>query len=191
MIGVDPELLRFPLCIEAVDVPCMIVGSVASMAFGEPRSTLDIDLVIAARPEDAERLISAFDPGRYYLPPVEVIRRELMRSEGTFNIIDGETSLKADIYGMGNDALNRYGFAHRIAISIDNLGDVYVAPPTCVIVGKLRYFSMSRQDKHLRDIRGMLALDTTGMDLPMIDQWAERIGVMEAWRSCRERAGEE
>jgi hypothetical protein len=101
MSGLDPDLIRFYELIESVDLPVFIGGSVATSVWGEPRATLDIDLVIAAEAPDAERLLSAFPSERYYAPPVDVVRQTLgSASPGGFNIIDMTTSLKADCYAI-------------------------------------------------------------------------------------------
>ena len=40
--------------LEELDIPYMITGSVASMAYGEPRLTLDMDIVIDLPERQAE-----------------------------------------------------------------------------------------------------------------------------------------
>lgn len=187
----DPDLVRFAEQLEAHDIPCMVVGSVASTVWGEPRSTLDIDLVIAAQPEDAERIAAIFCEPRYYAPPVEVMRREIARGgRGTFNLIDTTTGLKADIYPGANDPVNAWGMARRVAVEIE-AGIIFVAPVSSVIAGKLRYYAMSKQDKHLRDIRGMLRLSSAQVDRAFVDEVAQRHGVSAAWAECLAHPGAE
>lgn len=187
----DPDLVRFAELLENHDIPCMVVGSVASTLWGEPRSTLDIDLVVAARVDDAERIAAIFCEPRYYAPPVEVIRREISRGgSGTFNLIDNATGLKADIYPGASDPLNAWGMARRVPVDTD-AGTIFVAPVSCVITGKLRYYATSRQEKHLRDIRGMLRLNMAQVDRSHIDEVARRHGVEDAWADCLARPGAE
>ena len=49
---------------------------------------------------------------------------------------------------------------------------------------------MSHQDKHLRDIRAMLALSPELIDLGFLDHWTETHGLSVIWRQCRSRVGE-
>jgi hypothetical protein len=157
--------------LERNDIPCMVVGSVASTVWGEPRSTLDIDLVIAARTEDAERIAAIFREPRYYAPPLAIIQREIARgAQGTFNLIDTTTGLKADIYPGASDPVNAWGMARRVRVET-TAGIIFVAPVSCVIAGKLRYFAISRQDKHLRDIRGTLRLSMPRSIAPSSTWW--------------------
>ena len=187
----DPDLVRFAEQLEAHDIPCMVVGSVASTVWGEPRSTLDIDLVIAAKPEDAERIAAIFCEPRYYAPPISVMRSEIARGgRGTFNLIETTTGLKADIYPGANDPVNAWGMARRVPVET-GAGVIFIAPVSCVIAGKLRYYAMSRQDKHLRDIRGMLRLSLAEVDRSFVDKVARQHRVEDAWADCLTRPGGE
>lgn len=180
----DPDLIRFAVQLEEHDLPCMVVGSVAAVIWGEPRSTIDIDLVVAVNVEDAERLAHIFQPPRYYAPPAEVIRREIAKpGGGTFNLIDTDTGLKADVYPSANDVMNRWGMARRVAVETSGT-TIFVAPVSCVIAGKLRHFALSGQDKHLRDIRGMLRLSAAHLDREVVDAVARQCGVEQAWLDC-------
>jgi hypothetical protein len=190
MTSADKDLLSIYERLRATGIPCLIVGSVAASAYGEPRSTLDIDLVVQAGAKDAERICAAYPVDRFYVPPLEVLRRELSRRDGSFNIIDSETSLKADIYPAGSDPLIAYAFDHA---QTSKLGGqtVMLAPPTYLVAMKLRYFTISRQDKHLRDIRGILAVSGARVDTALVERVASEVGAADAWLDCQRRAGEE
>jgi hypothetical protein len=183
------DLARFCELLSDTDIHCIIVGSIAAMHFGEPRATIDIDLVLNALPEDADRIASAFRDERFYVPPISVIMRELGRTGGQFTIIDTTTGLKADCYSADKDELGQYQFAHAIA-GVLGTTPVYFAPPAAVIAKKLQYHAMSHQDKHLRDIRAMLALSPELIDLRFLDHWTETHGFSVIWRQCRSRVGE-
>ena len=102
------ELFTGPL--EALGVPYMVTGSVASTLYGEPRLTLDVDLVVEIAPERVAEVLSAFPEGEFYRPPLEVARIECRReSRGHFNLIHHETGMKADVYVAGQDELHRFG----------------------------------------------------------------------------------
>ncbi|UCF20859.1 MAG: hypothetical protein JSU87_05480 [Gemmatimonadota bacterium] len=138
----------------------MVTGAVAAIAYGEPRMTNDVDLVVRLGPGDAETLILAFASPEYYVPPLEVIEEERRRPRyGHFNIIHRDTALRADIYVVGDDPLHEWAMARRRRASIG--GDaVWFAPLEYVIVRKLEYFQQSGSDRHLRDIVGMLRLSS-------------------------------
>lgn len=141
----------------------MVTGSIASIIYGEPRLTHDIDLLVMLTHDDIETLIKIFDENNFYIPPAEVIRIEMNRSSrGHFNIIHNETGYKADIYFTGNDPVQLWGFKNRQKFDLkDNY--IWIAPPEYVIVKKLEYWEEGGSDKHLRDIEGML--EVQGSDI--------------------------
>ena len=62
------ELLRKVVeTLDQLDIDYMMTGSVASSLQGEPRSTHDIDVVVAIQETAVADLVGAFPPPRYYL----------------------------------------------------------------------------------------------------------------------------
>jgi hypothetical protein len=160
----------------------MVTGGVASIVYGEPRLTNDVDIVLALEPSDADRLAAAFPPDQYYLPPRENIREEAARSsEGHFNILDLETSLRADLYCLGQDQLMQWAMQRRRAISIGGEA-VWLAPIEYVILQKLRYYRDSGSDRHLRDIAAMVRISGNLIDAGVLDSWVTRLDVEAEWR---------
>lgn len=171
-------------------IPCMVVGSVGAIAYGEPRATVDIDLVLALRVEDIDALIAAFPGPRFYLPHREAIEAELRKRSGHLKAIEIDTGLKADLYPLGDDPLQEYGLENASSVPIAGRL-VTVAPPTYLVAMKLRWYAMSRQEKHLRDIRSMLRLSGPLIDRAIVDRWSTASRTDDAWRDCQARAGEE
>ena len=57
---------------------------------------------------------------------------------------------------------------------------VWLAPPEYVILGKLEFFREGGSEKHLRDIRAMLAV--TQVDQTFLEREISRRGLSEGWR---------
>jgi len=164
-------------------VDWMATGSIASMSYGEYRVTNDVDIILVLAENDIDKLVAAFPISEFYCPPADVINIEAAREErGHFNLIHHETGFKADIYMAGNDALTRWALQHRQQIA---LGDsiIWIAPPECVIVGKLEFFREGGSEKHLRDIHGMLA--ATDVDLAFVEREVTKRGLTEQWQRAR------
>lgn len=143
--------------LEAVGLSYMVTGSVASMVYGEPRLTLDVDVVLELQIDRAGAFLDAFPESEFYRPPLEVVRVEAGReARGHFNLIHHATGMKADIYLAASDALHRWGLAHRRRLAL-GAGAMWVAPPEYVIIRKLEFFREGGSEKHLRDVRAMLA----------------------------------
>jgi hypothetical protein len=60
-----------------------------------------------------------------------------------------------------------------------------VAPPEYVIVRKLEYYREGGSEKHLRDIRSMLAVSKDQIDQAAVDEWVQRLGLAEQWSKLR------
>jgi hypothetical protein len=65
----------------------MIGGSVASIFYGEPRLTHDVDFVVFLASEDVTKLAEIFPESDFYVPPPEMIKEEVRRERGHFNLI--------------------------------------------------------------------------------------------------------
>lgn len=143
--------------LNSLGVRYMVTGSIASIVYGEPRLTHDVDLVVMLTVGDIAKLEETFSEDRFYFPPVEVIRTEMARpARGHFNIIHMETAYKADIYFVGNEPVQLWGFANRRKALLDDR-EFWIAAPEYVIVQKLIYWNEGRHQKHLDDIRAIIA----------------------------------
>ncbi len=181
----DPALL-FVAKLNQIEAPYMVSGSVASIAYGEPRLTHDIDIVIELDRPHAGLLSLHFPPPEFYCPPADVIRIELERDcGGHFNIIHQESGFKADIYPAGHDTFSAWGLSRRKPLRLEGL-DMYLAPPEYVIVRKLEYFQIGGSEKHLRDIRSMLRISAAQVDMPELERWIRGRHLEEAWQRVQE-----
>ena len=182
----EPDLFRiFISPLSTLDIPYMVTGAVASIIYGEPRMTHDIDLVIEITPGNAQEFVNAFPPEEFYCPPVEIIKLESRRPlRGHFNLIHQETGFKADIYPIGEDRLHEWGMSKRRQIAIEG-ESLWVAPPEYVIVRKLEYYREGHSEKHMRDIRGMLEVSADQIDLEEIDKKAGGYGLQKEWQQAK------
>lgn len=182
-----PDLfLLFTTPIESAGLRYMVCGSVASMAYGEPRLTNDVDLVLALDGGNAHQLAAAFPPERFYCPPEEVISLEARRAQrGHFNIIHHDTGHKADVYTVGRDPLLVWGLANRRSIELSAGVSVWLAPPEYVILQKLSYYREGRSEKHVQDIQGMLEVSAELIDEGLLQEHIEAMQLGEAWKKVR------
>jgi len=80
---------------ERLGIPYLITGSVAAMAFGEPRLTNDIDIVAAIDEKHVRDLVMSFPSDEFYISEETV--REAIHRQGQFNIIHPESGIKVDV----------------------------------------------------------------------------------------------
>ena len=172
--------------LNARSIRYLVTGSVAAMAYGEPRLTNDIDLILEIRPADIPSLVEAFPESHYYLPPVEVLQTEQARSlRGHFNIFHLETMLKADIYLAGSDPLHHRAFQKQVKMDIDGT-PVSFAPPEYVILRKLEFFREGGSEKHLRDIASILNESGNEIDKSYLNDQVQLRGLSDAWQKAEQ-----
>ncbi len=160
----------------------MIAGGVAAIVYGEPRLTQDIDLVVAMRPKDATQFAEQFPATLFYCPPIEVIAEEAARmAYGHFNVLHLETDARADVYLAGTDVLSQRGLATRRHVTLSGLS-VPIAAPEHVILQKLRFRQQGASARHLRDVRAMLRVMGSAIDVAALEQEATVLGVAVQWR---------
>ena len=177
----DSLFAIFTSRLEAAGIPYMVTGSVASMVYGEPRLTHDVDLVVALDEGAIEALGALFPDEEFYCPPLEVVRVEARRAlRGHFNIIEHATGFKADVYLVGRDPLHRWAMQRRRSIDYEGQ-KLQVAPPEYVIVRKLEYYREGRSEKHIEDIRGMLRHSREDVDFELLASSVADAGLEREW----------
>ena len=159
----------------------MVTGSLATVAYGEPRLTVDVDLVIDLAADDVVELRRAFGGADYYCPSEDLILEEISRpAGGHINLVHPASGLKADLYFKGREPLHDWAFERRHRLRIAELG-VWFAPPEYVILRKLQFFKEGGSPKHLRDIRSVLAVRSAELDVAAIAHLGSGLGVTDLW----------
>ena len=160
----------------------IVTGSVASIIYGNPRLTHDIDLVISIDKKQAETFLGSFDAKRFYVPPVEIFQIELQRdSHGHVNIIHLESGFKADLYFAGHSelqlwALNNFQNADFFDLSFR------LAPIEYVIIQKLLFYREARMQKHIIDIQGMLEQSIDMIDFEKLKSFISEYNLQATWQ---------
>src|SRR4051812_312195 len=91
----QPELFRYTIeALERLGVTYMVVGSLASSTYGEPRSTLDIDIVIDPTAAQLEALCDQFPDDDFYVS--REAARAALRDRAQFNVLRSDTGNKID-----------------------------------------------------------------------------------------------
>lgn len=106
------ELLKRVIqALEDAGIEYMITGSVVSSLQGEPRSTHDIDLVVAIERLAIKRLLDAFPPPHFYLDEDSMI--DAIQRQSMFNLIDVDEGNKVDFWILTDESFDRSRFARK------------------------------------------------------------------------------
>ena len=180
------ELLRH--CVAALErlrLPYFITGSVATVDYGEPRFTNDVDVVVALPLQRVLQFCRAFPQPEFYLSEDAV--REAVEHHGQFNIIHPTSGLKIDVMIPSDTPFNESRFARVNRVKPSNDYDAWFAAAEDVILKKLEYFREGGSEKHLRDIAGVLKISGDRVDLTYIASWAARLGLESIWERVKNR----
>ena len=111
-------LARVVTAFEALDVDYLVAGSIASSVFGEPRQTVDADLVAHLQPGNAGPLVEQLF-GEFYADLAAILAA--IQSQGSFNLIHLETMTKVDVFVRWRDPFARSQFARRQKKSVGHV----------------------------------------------------------------------
>ena len=176
--------------LENLGIPYMVVGGFAAIFYGEPRLTIDVDIVVDVEPEHIKPLVAAFPVPDYYVSE-EGIRDSLQRGY-PFNVIQPATGAKVDLVPLPRDPFTRSAFQRRQRLEFDEAGrSATFITPEDIIVAKLIAHRETGSDKHLRDARGVLVMQWGELNLGAIRHGAGANGVLELFEALLEAAHRE
>ncbi len=166
------ELLRHVAdALEAMGLRYFVTGSTATIFYGEPRFTNDIDVVVdLAEPSIAE-FCARFPEDEFYVSSTAAL--EAVRSRTQFNIIHPASGLKVDVIVPESTPFNESRFARaRYLHAGEDFKACFVSPEDVVIM-KMVFYREGGSEKHLRDIAGVLATCREQLDIAYVSHWCK------------------
>jgi len=164
--------------LDALGVPYLIGGSLASAVHGVLRATMDTDLVADLRLEHAEPLARALG-GTFYVDAESI--REAVLHQRSFNVIHLETMFKVDVFVVKNRPFHHSQMERRMAqvIATDPDRTAYVATAEDTILAKLEWYRMGGDvsERQWRDVLGVMKVQADRLDLAYLRQWAAQLNV--------------
>ena len=173
----------FAARIEKLDVPYMLTGSMAMMAYSVYRFTADVDVVLELQEKDAKRIVETFEPD-YYVPHNAVSRA--IASRRMFNVIHQETAFKIDCVLKKNTEFQQSAFENRRKIDFYG-GDIWIITKEDLIISKLLWAKESRSEKQLNDVRNLIL---SGIETAYIEDWTQKLEIFNLFEECRKERNE-
>lgn len=171
--------------LEAALIDYLLGGSLALAAWGEPRSTLDVDLVINL-PVEAMLRLSEELVRRGIPVPADLMLDLWMEDRGDVALVAYHTvaGFKAELFMLRpGDRLRESALARRRRVDLGPpLGTVNLHSPEDLILYKLKYYDIGEQTKHVRDILGILLTRGPELDWDYLDQWVRQLQLAKVWR---------
>jgi hypothetical protein len=177
-VPVDPIAVALAVAraLDALGIVHTIGGSIASSIAGEPRSTIDIDVVAALREPEVSALASALSADFYV--DDEALRRAV-RQRSSANLIHQSTQLKVDIFVAGGTPLDEQQLHRRQAVEIGPGRTLHVHPPEDILLQKLRWYRKGGEtsERQWRDILGIIRVQAQRLDRGYLHVNAPVLGV--------------
>ena len=166
--------------LQHADIAYMISGSIALNYYAQPRLTRDIDIVVALKREDTERVISLFAED-FYIDADAV--RNAIDQLGIFNIIHYDHVLKVDFIVRKETPYRQEEFARRIAVEIHGV-TMWLVTAEDMLLSKLVWAAESHSEMPLQDVRTLIR-SVADLDWTYIQRWADELTVGELLREVR------
>lgn len=156
--------------LEAEQVPHMLAGSFASMVYGIPRSTKDVDFVVELEEPAFSRLMTKLEPHfeldpQQYLETSTWTRRYILKAR--------RSAFKVEFFLKSEDPHHLIQWSRRRTV-FNNILQHHVTMPTAedVIVQKIRW---GRPQDRI-DAENVMDVQSPNLDWSYIEHWCDQHG---------------
>ena len=188
----DPISLALDIAVifNALNIPYLVGGSVASTLMGEPRATEDVDIVADLTIDKLIPLLQALQP-RFYVSEDAV--RDAIRFKRSFNLIDNDSLGKVDVFILKDNPFPQIEFQRRRSQLVrQNPDQMLVLPtPEDIILQKLVWYRMTKNEsqRQWRDVLGVMKLQGDRLDFEYLQKWAEELSLSDLLETASTESG--
>lgn len=162
--------------LEQLGILHTIGGSIAASFAGEPRSTVDIDVVAALDDAQVDAMVAALST-EFYVDE-EAVRRAV-RTRTSVNLIHHATMLKIDVFVAGGTPVDAEQLERRLLVRLPDGTTLPIHPPEDILLQKLRWFRLGGEtsDRQWRDVLAIVRVQGARLDRAYLHRQAEALGV--------------
>jgi hypothetical protein len=181
------ELLKKVIqALDGAGIEYMISGSLVSSLQGEPRSTHDIDVVVALQPASVRALVNTFTSPEYYLTEESIL--EAIQHKGMFNLIDVNSGDKVDFWILTDDPFDCSRFSRKYAEKAMGIS-IIVSSPEDTILMKLKWANLSGgSEKQYTDALRVYEVQFENLDMNYLIHWSRQLNVESLLKKIQEEA---
>ncbi len=149
----------------------VIVGGIAVIVYGNPRTTADIDLIVKLDEEGIEDF-AEYLQGRGFLADIRDMR-QAFKEKTHFSAEEKDSLFRLDIKGVYREK-EKITLRNRKKVEYDGI-TMYVASPEDTIANKLYYGS----EQDVEDAESIYVRQEGGLDQEYLEERCEAVGVKE------------
>jgi hypothetical protein len=159
----------------AIGLPWVIGGSLASSVHGEPRATLDVDMVVGLRARQVNTFVDALERD-YYIDRDTV--RTAVRDSTSFNAVHFASAVKIDFFVAGADPFEAERLSQRMPVEMPD-GVLFVDSAEHTLLRKLEWYRRGGEssERQWRDVLAIARIQGDRLDRERLLLWAGRLGV--------------
>lgn len=183
--------LRVTQTLDELGVPYLIGGSLASTLYGEPRATMDADIIADLQQQHVEPFVRALT-AEFYVDADSI--REAIRNQRSFNLIHYATTFKVDVFVRKRRPFDDAQFARRKMQLLlrDPERNAQFASPEDSILAKLEWYRLGGEvsDRQWRDILAMLKTQGNRLDRAYLEHMAQQLNVADLLARAFQETGQ-
>lgn len=137
------ELLRYTrdVC-DQLKLTYLVVGSTATIAYGEPRFTNDLDVVIDLPASAIDDFCSSFPVDEFYISRDAV--KQAVQNQFQFNVIHPNSGLKIDFMILSQSDYDQSRRSRRRELRVFEDGTAWFTSPSLYSIREFQFGEMSR-----------------------------------------------
>jgi hypothetical protein len=178
------EKLRAAL--EQAGIVYFVTGSFASSAHGIPRSTNDIDIVIAPTAEQLCVFLEQFPSSHFARDNDDAFDAFERRSQ--FQVIDYATMWKVDLIIRQDTPFDTARFARREIVDIAGVR-LQTASAEDILITKLWWSKLGESERQMNDAVGIIKVQGANLDREYVEHWVNTLDLGPQWQTAMNRAG--
>lgn len=164
--------------LDAAGIPHMVVGSIAGSFHSEPRTTVDIDIVIDPTADALRVFVDSLPRDDYYVDADAAA--EALARRSAFNVIEHATGWKVDLLLRKERPFSKAEFERRLTAQLFGR-DTPVATAEDTIIAKLEWGKAGESERQLRDVAGIISANPQSLDREYIERWVADLDLTDVW----------
>ena len=176
---IDDILLLICNFLNKKNIPYVVVGGIAVLFYGNPRTTMDIDMLIQLNENDIRNLIRFLERKDFFASENDL--KNALKEKSHCTIADKLSMIRLDIKGIYTKS-DELTLERRKAIEWRGV-TLYMASPEDIITNKLSFGS----EQDIRDAESVYVRQKGKLDMKYLEEKCKSLNVYDEFVEMKER----